>query len=128
MSAKKTGKPQVKDEYYQKASGHRQWNERAYENIDDWEFDKKEIIELKAVLAESYKIPANHVTHELKHIDNEEDDDRDDYLNCIIYMKSYKDPSGLRQIFSRKVKIPEHMKQQAMAAKLEKAANMQTQN
>lgn len=127
MTSKKTSSKQVKDEYYQTASKHRQWNERAYENIDDWNLDKKDILELQEGLASSYKVPLNEITHKFERIENEEDDDRDDYLNCIFYMKSYKNPDGKRQIFSRKVKIPDHMKQQANAAKLEELLKNQKQ-
>jgi hypothetical protein len=118
MASKKTTYNQD-DEYYQTASKHRQWNERAYENLDDWEMDKKEIAKLQINLADSYKVPHDEITHQFERIDNDDDDDRDDYLNCMFFMKSYKNPSGRRQIFSIKVKIPEHMKLQANAKKME---------
>lgn len=125
-------KTQIKDEYYEKASKHRQWNERAYTEMGSWDHDKSAIIDLKETLAISYGIPKSEITHELSEIENEYDEDRDDHLMCKIYMPSHIHPGNRRCIWSQKVKVPEEYISQMLANKLAKSLkeqqNTQTQS
>lgn len=113
--AKAAGESQYFDEFYEKPSQHRQWQERAERPVATRPMTAEEIEEFRYNLASSYKCNPNDIIYVMRKIRDENDEDRDDCL-WLKYIMKYVTHDGKvanREIFSLKIPVPEHIRRMA---------------
>lgn len=111
------------DENYEKPSKHQQYNERASRPVETKTMTKAEINTYKKALLESYECEnVNDITYEFIKIKDEYDEDRNDCLEIIYFLKCYRrnGEEYLKEIRRVKITIPEELKQTAEAMQRQK--------
>lgn len=123
MSAtQKKDKPRS-DEFYEKPSKHRQWQEKSERPIAARPMTSAEIEDHRKNLVESYQCEDGDITIDFQKIQDENDEDRDDCLWLKYKMKCVvAGRPTVREIFSIKLPIPEELKRMAEQMRKEQAA------
>ena len=101
-------------DYHTKPSKFGQFNERSDSPMRAGQMTPQQIEEFRGVLAKSYQCNISEITYNFARITDENDEDRHDcmLLEYLITVEDDGKPS-LRSIFSRKIPIPEHIRQRA---------------
>lgn len=114
------------DENHEKASRHKQWQERSERPIAAREMSAHEIEEHRRNLVSSYKCADEDITFDFYKIFDDNDEDRDDCIllkykmKCVINGKP-----TIREVFSIKVPIPEEVKKMAEHMRRQQASRTQ---
>jgi len=110
------------DEFYTKADSGRQWNEHAASFDPGWNTDKKELLDMKPIMAKLYKCNIDQVKLIMDFIDNEEDPDSDTHVNVRLTVPAVR--AGTRCVWSKKCMMPEELRQRHMQRKWEKVTKV----
>lgn len=96
------------DEYYQKPSKHRQWNEHATAPIFKRVMSLDEVEYYRGILAKSYKCPIEDIIYRFMGIKDEFDDESDEFVYLIYTMKMTDGQQ--RTIYQIKIYVPDAVK------------------
>jgi hypothetical protein len=103
------------NEFYEKPSKGKQWQERSERPIAARYMTKADMDEFRYCQAQSFNCDVADITYKFQKIRDDNDDDRDDCLLLAYFLKCFdeENKSYDRQIFSLKIPLPDHIKTRA---------------
>lgn len=123
-----SGRKKNSDEYYEKPSKHKQWQEKSERPIASRTMTKDDIEEHRRHLIQSYQCEDTDITYEFLKITDENDEDRDDCLWLKYKMKCVVSGAPVvRDIFSIKLPIPEDIRRMANEMRKQQASRTPAQ-